>query len=88
MRYRGEVIRGGISMSQIFDLSLTGGVAKYWTPVPLATGPNFYGHYDYGSFYMQNGNFNFFLHWTESNPQGSGDKGNMYLYGNLVEVNQ
>ncbi|HXO40858.1 MAG TPA: hypothetical protein VN999_05355 [Thermoanaerobaculia bacterium] len=86
MRFRGEVVRGGAGVSAPFDLAVTGGAAKQWTPAPLTSVTNFYGHYDNGSFFMQNGMFNFLAHWTESNAAVSVDNG--YVYGNVVQVKQ
>jgi hypothetical protein len=85
MRQRGEVLRGASTFSKVFDLSLSGGSAKSWTAAPLIIGTTpFYGHYDYGSFYMNDNKFNFFVHWSESSSLVSGS--NMYLYGNVVQV--
>jgi hypothetical protein len=84
MRFRGEVVRGGAGVSAPFDLSVAASAAKPWTPAPLAGLSNFYGHYDNGSFFMQDGMFHFLAHWTESSAAVSGANG--YVYGNVVQV--
>jgi hypothetical protein len=84
MRYRGELLRGSLSFSTMFDLARSGGNAKAWTPAPLAVVNNFYGHYDHGSFFVEDNRLDFFVHWTESDAAVSGP--NMYLYGNVVQV--